>query len=64
MTAFSAINLAELPPPEVIARLDFETIFAALKADLIARDPDLAPVLDLELPTALQKAVVVMGGCV
>lgn len=48
MTAFSAINLAELPPPEVIARLDFETIFAALKADLIARDPDLAPVLDLE----------------
>ena len=48
MTAFSAINLAELPPPEVIARLDFETIFAALKEDLIARDPDLAPVLDLE----------------
>ncbi|MEP1637275.1 baseplate J/gp47 family protein [Ascidiaceihabitans sp.] len=48
MSAFSAINLADLPPPEVIARLDFETIFAALKADLIARDPDLAPVLDLE----------------
>lgn len=48
MTAFSAINLAELPPPEVVARLDFETIFADLKADLVARDPDLAPVLDLE----------------
>lgn len=52
MTAFSAINLAELPPPEVIARLDFETIFAALKADLAARDPNLAPVLDLESETA------------
>ena len=48
MSAFSAINLAELPSPKIIARLDFETVFAALKADLIARDPNLAPVLDLE----------------
>jgi len=48
MSAFSAINLSELPPPVVIDRLDFETIFAALKADLIARDPDIAPVLELE----------------
>ena len=48
MSAFTQINLAELPPPEIVARLDFQTIFDELKADLITRDPDLAPVLELE----------------
>ena len=60
MTAFSAINLAELPPPEVIARLNFETIFAALKADLIARDSEKSQhfeFIKLFLNQALRNAV-------
>jgi phage-related baseplate assembly protein len=35
MTAFSAINLSELPAPQIIGQPDFETIFSARKARLI-----------------------------
>ncbi|PUA16827.1 baseplate J/gp47 family protein [Glaciimonas sp. PCH181] len=35
----SAIDLSQLPVPNIIEALDFETILAAQLADLIARDP-------------------------
>ncbi|MEO9464429.1 MULTISPECIES: baseplate assembly protein [Alphaproteobacteria] len=48
MSAFTAINLDRLPAPEIIDRKDFETILAEVKAWLVDRDPDLAPIVDLE----------------
>jgi phage-related baseplate assembly protein len=45
---YTAIDLSLLPVPDVVEALVFETILAALKADLAARAPDLAPVLALE----------------
>lgn len=45
---FTAIDLSRLPSPDVVETLDFETILSDMQADLIARDPDLAPVLALE----------------
>lgn len=42
------IDLATLPSPQVIEPLDFEQIYADLKADILARDPELAEVLQLE----------------
>lgn len=48
MSGFGAIDLSRLPPPDVVERLDFETILAAMKADLVGRAPELAPVLALE----------------
>lgn len=43
-----AINLAELPSPEVLAALDFETTLANYKNKLIELDPSCAEVLALE----------------
>jgi phage-related baseplate assembly protein len=45
---FTAIDLAQLPIPDVIEAVDFETILAEMKADLISRDASLADVLQLE----------------
>lgn len=42
------IDLSLLPAPQVIEALDFEGILAELKADLAARHPAAAAVLDLE----------------
>ena len=39
MSAFTQIDLSTLPAPDVIEELSFETIFAAMLADLQARDP-------------------------
>lgn len=39
MTAYSAIDLSQLPAPSVIEALDFETILAEMLADLRARHP-------------------------
>lgn len=39
MSAFTAVDLARLPFPAVVEPLDYETILAALLADLCARDP-------------------------
>lgn len=44
----SVIDLSRLPAPSVVETLDYKAILAALKADLIARAPELAPVLALE----------------
>lgn len=37
MSRFSAIDLTQLPPPDLIETLDFETVLAALLADVTAR---------------------------
>ena len=37
---FTAIDLSQLPAPDVIERLDFETILAETLAEYLARDPD------------------------
>lgn len=39
MSAFTQIDLSTLPAPDVIEELSFESIFAAMLADLQARDP-------------------------
>jgi phage-related baseplate assembly protein len=44
----STIDPTQLPAPAVVEPLDFEAIVAAIKADLIARYPEVADVLDLE----------------
>lgn len=48
MSRFAAINLAQLPLPDAVETLDFEVIVAAMKADLVARMPSLAAVMELE----------------
>lgn len=42
------IDLSTLPAPQVVEELSFEAIFAAQKADLIARLPEIEPTLALE----------------
>lgn len=37
--AFTVVNLSQLPAPQVVEALDFETILAAMIADLQDRDP-------------------------
>jgi phage-related baseplate assembly protein len=48
MTGFSAINLAMVPPPDVVEALDYEAILQEMKDQLALLAPDLAPVLALE----------------
>ncbi|MFN3881495.1 MAG: baseplate J/gp47 family protein [Nitrincola lacisaponensis] len=45
---FTAIDLAQLPVPDVIEIIDYETILADMKTDLIARDAALVDTLQLE----------------
>lgn len=42
------IDMSSLPAPAVVEPLDYETILATIKADVIAADPALAEVLSLE----------------
>lgn len=44
MSRFTRIDLSELPAPDVIEPLDYETLLAAMKAELLAR----YPAVDLE----------------
>lgn len=48
MSAFTPIDLSQLPPPSVAQSLDYEAILQALKDDLLARDPGLTEALALE----------------
>lgn len=48
MSAFTAIDMDKLPAPEVVEQIDYETVLAAMKTDLIARAPNLAETLELE----------------
>ena len=43
----SAIDLSQLPPPEVVETLDYATLVAAIKADFADRAPAHAEVLDM-----------------
>ena len=43
-----AIDLSMLPPPSIIEELDFETLLAARRADLVERYPAAADVIALE----------------
>lgn len=54
MSAFDVIDLAQLPTPMVVEALDFETILAQMKSDLLARAPELAEVLALESEPAVK----------
>ncbi|MDA8455257.1 baseplate J/gp47 family protein [Acidovorax sp. GBBC 3334] len=45
---FTTVDTATLPPPTVVEALDFEAILAAHRADLLARYPAAAQVIDLE----------------
>lgn len=44
----SRIDLSGLPAPDVLIPIDYENMLAAIKADLISRDPSLADALSLE----------------
>lgn len=48
MTRYTRIDLAALPAPPVVEALDYEAILDAALADLAARAPEAAAVLDLE----------------
>ena len=59
MSVFSAVNLAEIPAPEVVETLDYEAILAELTADTITRAPELEDALALEsepVTKALEEA--------
>lgn len=45
MSKFDAIDLSLLPSPAVIEALDYETVLAAMKADLLARDSEFSAAL-------------------
>lgn len=42
----NAIDLSQLPFPEVVEQLDYESILAEMTADLVARDPDFAELIE------------------
>lgn len=48
MSTLTAIDLSKLPAPDVVEVLDFETIFADRKAQLITLKPELVNTLELE----------------
>lgn len=54
MSGFGVLDLSRLSPPDVVERLDYETILGAMRADLLARAPTLAPVLALESEPAVK----------
>lgn len=43
---FTAVDLSRLPFPTVVEPLDFEAIYAALKADFLARTPEYSALLE------------------
>lgn len=59
MSVFSAVNLSEIPAPEVVETIDYEVILSELTADAITRAPELAEALALEsepVTKALEEA--------
>ncbi|XEI31162.1 baseplate J/gp47 family protein [Aeromonas veronii] len=45
-SAFTAVNLSQLPPPVVVEQLDYETILSEMVADLISRDPSFSALVE------------------
>lgn len=50
--SWTEFDLSNFPPPEAIEPLDFEALFAAFKADMVGRMPEIAPLLELEFEPA------------
>lgn len=48
MGAFNAVNLDDLPPPQIVETIGYEEILDTMKAELIARDDSLEALLDIE----------------
>lgn len=48
MSNFTRIDLSTLPLPNVVEALDFEFLLQQVKAELLAKDDNLAPALELE----------------
>ena len=48
MSRFASIDLSQLPAPDVVETLDFETLLTRLKRAMIAALPEVEPVLGLE----------------
>lgn len=48
MSRFTQIDLSQLPAPKVVEALDFETILASIKANILAAMPELSDVMALE----------------
>jgi len=48
MSGFTAIDLSQLPAPDVIEAIAYADILAAMRADLIARAPELETAVSLE----------------
>lgn len=46
MSSYSAIDLSLLAPPDVVETIDYETILAAMLADLQSRDPSFTALLE------------------
>lgn len=46
MSAFTQIDLSTLPAPDIVEELSFETILAAMLADLQARDPNFTALVE------------------
>ena len=42
----TAIDLSQLPAPQVVEALDYETILAAMLADFVARDPEFSALVE------------------
>lgn len=52
--AYSQVNLAELPAPKLLKKIDFEVILADMKAATVRLHPDMAPVLQIESEPAVK----------
>lgn len=48
MTRYTAVDLDQLTFPAIVGPLDYEAVLAAMKADLVALAPSLAPALEVE----------------
>ena len=59
----TAPNLNALPAPEIISVLDFEAVFAEMKAELLRLEPSLAAVLEIESEPITKLAQAVSYRC-
>lgn len=59
MSRFAPVDFSALPAPQVIEPLDFEEVFEALRDQVIAAAPDLAPALTLESEPAVKVLQVI-----
>jgi phage-related baseplate assembly protein len=48
MSGYVAIDLSQVPAPAIVEALDYETILASMRADLLQRAPELAAALEVE----------------